>query len=460
MRPVDATPMPNLVRTIPVLATLLLVSLAPVGQAQVQNPNVSTPTTLYFHIFDTFNPFPINTQPMNVSFFEVGGNSFPTASGTPVHTIAGDQVGDYDFNTIYGFATSGPVEYDFIENGRPRFHPERGIAADVPLDTSVTPYVYLYVDVRDFLSCDVDHADFCGDTGGLPQVLPAFVFDFEMRTRNVLGEDADLDAGDLIMDGQLKAHLADTHAAGQNAVLPADIGGTPVLKPDESGVIEVKIPLTFGPTTTIPKRDAYHVKLSWYQDPSDGQSEDQFAQGYVRFVSSIEHLPRLELAIMNPVYIDFIHPQVAAGILLIHSGVNSPWGTYDVDVANIGVEVRDEAGNVVDAKLQPFISQNQHVHNLHDKPAEVTYLWRFRDDGAKDGDYTIHISVPNLAGNAVATGQAGFTLEGKKAYGISESGEIVEPVDTEGKDKGSPGLPLVGALLALAAVALLRRRSA
>src|SRR5687767_9983654 len=114
------------------LATLAagLLALATPGQAQLSNPDGPTPTTLYFHIFDTLNAFPINTQPMDADFFRVGGTSFPTAS----NAVVSQQAGDFDFNTIRGFSTSGPVEYDFIENGLPRYHPERGIAADVRID--------------------------------------------------------------------------------------------------------------------------------------------------------------------------------------------------------------------------------------------------------------------------------------------------------------------------------------
>src|SRR5688572_25296844 len=176
------------------LATGLLAA-APV-QGQRDNPDEATPTRLYFHIFDTFNAFPINTQAMNVSFFEVGGTNFPTVSQTPVS----QQVGDYDFNTIYGFLTSGPVEYDFIENGRPRYHPERGIAADVLIDDSVKPTAYFYMDVRDLFGTDSD-GEPADASPGLPNVLPSFTFRVEARTGNSLSPE-DLGSGTLLMSGQ------------------------------------------------------------------------------------------------------------------------------------------------------------------------------------------------------------------------------------------------------------------
>ena len=438
------------VRALSALALATLLSAAWPVQAQLQNPEESTPTTLYFHIFDTFNAFPINTQPMDVSFFEVGGTNFPTAS----NTIVSDQVGDYDFNTIRGFSTSGPVEYDFIENGHPRFHPERGIAADVKVDPSVQPVVYLYMDVRDLFSTDA------GDPAvGLPQALPSFTFRFTMRTGNEIGPDTDLDAGQLLMSGQTTAHVVDTHAVGANGPFAGQVApdGTPIFVPDDSGVVEFAIPLAVA-GSVIPKADSFNVRIDWYQNPS-GQpdQDDQVAEGWMRLVSDAQHQPRLEMAILNPVYIEYIHPEVAAGILLIHSCVNSPWGTYDVDVANITVAVE---GPSAPATLQQVISQNSHVHGLHDKCAEVTYLWRFREEGAKNGEYDIRLDVPNVGGASVASGQAGFTVEGKKAYGIDEGGEVVEPAASdEGKESPLPVGPAI-ALLVVALAALVRRRSA
>ncbi|MFO1532449.1 MAG: hypothetical protein ABR562_01930, partial [Thermoplasmatota archaeon] len=111
----------------------MVLFLVPVAHAQpasaagtgLNNPTKATPTSLYFHIFDIFNNFAINTQVQHPGFFKVGGTNFPTAVTAQTN---------YDFNTIYGYSTSGPVEYGFIENGQPRFHPERGIASDVTID--------------------------------------------------------------------------------------------------------------------------------------------------------------------------------------------------------------------------------------------------------------------------------------------------------------------------------------
>lgn len=417
-----------------------LVVTAPVD-AQIDNPSISTPTTLYYHIFDTFNNFVINTQPMDVSFFEVGGTSFPTVTGTPANEAMGAQ---YDFNTIYGTSTAGPVEYEFIENGKPRFHLERGIAADVEIDADVQPVSYLYIDVRDFTGQDE-----------ASNVLPELTVRFTMRTGDQPGRDADYDGGDLIMHGEKTATVC---ADGATAPAPAEEACTQaldglhdVLLPDADGIVEFAIPMEVA-MDTIPKEDAFNVRIDWWQEDAAGAvcGEDQCAEGYLRLAADQDHLPRLEMNVLNPVYIDFIHPQVAAGTLLIHAGVNSPWGTYDVDADSINLTI-DGPSRPVD--VQRVVAQNQHVHGFHHKAAEITYLWKFRQEEAATGDYTITLEVPNAAGTATATGQAGFTIEGKRAYGVDATGQVVPETEAEdGKDSPGPGavLFLVPALAALA----------
>lgn len=433
-----------------IMASMPVTNAQGTGGEGLQNPTKPTTTSLYFHIFDTFNAFPINTQlPQPEGFFKVGGTNFPSA----VVPESNGQV-NYDFNTIYGFATSGPVEYNFIENGQPRFHPERGIARDVLIDSTVQPYAYIYVQVRDVIG-----------TPSHTMVLPKFTFRVHMGTGNVIGPDANLDANPAIMDGQLTAYLWDLPMAPpaseiqdpgcNNPGMPS--GVCPILVPDADGIIEYKIPMELK-DTKIPKVDAYHMRIDWFQDPShDGSQGDRFAEGYMRLVSDNDHHPRLVMAVKNPVYFEFIHPQVASGILLIHTCENSPWGTYDIDVANMTVAVE---GPSVPQDLPVVVSQNMHVHNLHDKCAEVTYLWRFREEQAAEGDYKITVTVQNLNHTAMAIGTASFHVDAKSAYGVSDEGEVVKPAVEDGASNSSPGASFLVVAVLLVGAVMLRRRQA
>lgn len=425
-------------RSLVALCALALVAVP--AQGQIDNPNESTPTSLYFHVFDTFNKFVVNTQPMDSAEFRVGGANFPTLVGTPVNDAYGAQ---FDFNTVYGYSTAGPVEYGFIENGKPRMHPERGIAQDVVIDTSVQPVVYLYGTLRDLIG-----------EQELPNAMVDYTLRVQMREGDDPGRNADYDSGALIMSGEETFHVVRGEPFNQ-LVGQEDPNGVPVVGPDANGVIEFAIPLTID-QDRITKASAYNIRLDWYQLASTPVvADDQFSEGYMRLHADPDHLPRLEMNVMNPVYISFVHPQVAAGTLLIHTGMNSPWGTYDIDPSNITISV---TGPSTPINLDQVIAQNQHVHGLHDQDAEVTYLWKFRDEGAANGDYTITIEVPNSVGNAVATATAGFTIEGKKAFGVSDDGQIVEPSGDE-DSKGSPSIGFLGALGLLGAALLARRRA-
>ncbi len=405
----------------------------------------STPTTLYFHVFDTLTAFPINTQQPKSSFFEVGGTSFPTIASQ-----------GFTFNSIRGFGTPGPVEYNYIEAGRPRFHFEHGIADAVQLDKDKGATAYLYLDVRDFLGLH-----------NAPDVLPSFTFHVAMRAGNDLASDQILDTGQLLLQGSLTAHVANLRACApdpqtldpmqcqdtNSAIANTDVNGVPVLIPDAAGVVEFPITLDM-PASAIPK-SSYNVKVEWWQNPTGDASQDrQFAEGYMRLVSDHDHHPRIELAVTNPLAFTFVHPEVAAGILLIHTGINSPWGTYDVDVANMTATV---TGPSAPQKLIRVTSQNAHVHNLHDKPVEVTWLWRFREEGAKLGDYAITVKANDIQKNATVTQTAGFTIAEDRAFGVDESGHEVASTFTDNA-KASPaaGMLVAGVLAACAIVA--RRR--
>jgi hypothetical protein len=312
----------------------------------------------------------------------------------------------------------------------------------------VQPVAYLYLDVRDFLG---------GQAG--PNALPSFTFRVEMREGNAVGLEKDLDGMPLIMKGQLTLDVADGQALspanGQLAGQTNPVTGNPIAVPDEAGVVEFRIPLKLE-AARIPRTESYHLRIDWYQNPTgDPAQDDALAEGYMRLVSDATHHPRLEMAILNPVYIEHVHPQVAAGILLVHTAVNSPWGTYDVDVANMTIEV---AGPSTPRELPVVISQNAHIHDRHDEAVEVTYLWRFRDEGAATGDYTIKVRVPNLAGTAVAEATTGFRVEEKQAYGLIDGEpdpEAVALAETE----SAPAAGL-GAAAALLVALLARRRSA
>jgi hypothetical protein len=489
------------------LVILLAFTTLPLATAQdsIDNPNESTPTTLYFHIFDTINRFVINTQPMDSEFFDVGGANYPTTPdiGTGIPGTGLPINNGYDLNTIYGYSTAGPVEYDFIENGKPRFHPERGIAATVDLDASVTPVAYLYFDLRDAIGSD-----------GLMTAQPFFTVSVKVQEGDDPGLDAKLDDGRDIMSGRMTVQAIDTDLQpgakflcdatccepGKEDIytdcqalylafggfrdseptkvdVPVDqalegqsVGAQQFVIPDDNGIVQVIVPLTMH-QDTIPKKEAYNVRLDWFtSDPADGAviPDDQLSTGWLRLASDPEHLTRMEFNVMNPIYFSFIHPQVAGGSLLIHAGGNSPWGTYDVNLEEVEIEVIHESGTKVpDNQLKKLLNSNEHVHGLHDEDAQMTFLWDFRDNEAEVGEYTIKMKITNdavddngdYAASATAQGEAKFIISETEAIGLDTSGKIVEATSTlDSGEVESPGVGAFGAMALLGAALIIARR--
>ena len=44
-----------------------------------------------------------------------------------------------------------------------------------------------------------------------------------------------------------------------------------------------------------------------------------------------DHRPRMELSIMDPIRLEYLHPQFVGDDLVIHTSMNSAWGNYDVN---------------------------------------------------------------------------------------------------------------------------------
>src|SRR5688572_18809847 len=116
------------------VATTALLSLAaaPGATAQeigINNPNASTPTTLYFHLID-FQDFPINTQLPDDRFTSNEGIGLATHSTNCIDNPPAGGSPFTDNQKYYGYSSPSYVEYNFEQDGKPRTHPERGISYD------------------------------------------------------------------------------------------------------------------------------------------------------------------------------------------------------------------------------------------------------------------------------------------------------------------------------------------
>ncbi len=368
---------------------MVLLHLAPV-RAEGLTPAAPAPAVLNVHMTDD-ERLVMNTLPVVYGWSETG--------------ICEDPAADVVF--LIPLASLGALDSNFTINGQSRFHLERGLARDIHLrNASVNVQVRIPI-----------------DTPPMP--------DFYV-VADVLGHEPSGGSSNLADEPKV--------AHGQSApqvVLPS----TAVQQLAMAFSLDLVANATLAKTGQVVLALTLHTGLGCQ------------ATRAVALTSFEDHRTRLEFTIADPVYFEFIHPEVAAGILLIHTAANSPFGTEDLDAQNMTVTID---GPSKPRELPVVVAQNSHVHNLHDKAAEVTWIWRFRDEGAASGDYTINVTASNRQHTATANGQASFHIDAKGSYGIDDRGQTVSAAGDPGA-KASP-TQVAGAVAALAFALLLSAR--
>lgn len=411
-------------RAVAVLLTLVLLAGA---SAQIHNSNESTPVTLYFHL-NGFQDFPVNTQPPEDFASDDSGRGATGLTSTCLPDGTPNQLRG-DFHTFYGFSTPGYVQYEELDkNGTIRIHEERGLAADVILDrpTGATLYWYLTTDLGQ-RGIELD----------IPLIVPSVKVAATIRSGDDVGlGDSAYNQGTLIGYGESPAqHL-----------LPELASEGPV-------IYEFAVPIVFE-TDLIDKEEAFNIRVDIMMDiPSCNETDSAFMPGLVSVHTSKEHRPRMDLSIMNPVFVEYVHPQIQGDRLVIHTGLGSPWGNYDVDESPGGIEVTISGPSEAKSMQRAAVVQRTHEHNHHFEPVDVTYVWPFERDEAELAEYKIDVQVWNDQRTGSSTGSAVIDLESRT--GIDAGGNQVGEEKTGETEEAPVGLllPIIG-LLGLA----LRRR--
>ncbi len=410
-----------------ILVALLLVS-GSVAQSTIDNPDASTPTTLYFHL-DAHQDFPINTQLPDDRYAKGSSRGVLASTTTCSPDGAPGQV-DQSHHTVYGFSTPGYVEYDFEEQGGPRIHPERGLAYDVELDTSgMTGYWYLKTNVD---------AEQSGGLNDVPVLVPKVVVEFTMRTGDAVSFGAEAyNAGQLIASGT--SEPVDLYPDESNPAYRP--------QPDGSHVYEIPVPMGFEKDTL--KADGedggYNLRVDVYTEIPGCDQDNSFMPGSVEIFTAPDYRPRLELAIFNPIQIEFIHPQFIGADLLIHTALNSPWGNYDVDESEGGISMVVTGPTPANSVQPVAFEQRHHEHGFHFEPVDVTYQWDYAADDAEAADYQLLVTVWNDQRTAFATGSA--TIDIASMTATDDEGNMVHQQEL---DEQETPMPLGLAVLALA----------
>ncbi|MCA1818615.1 MAG: hypothetical protein ABR562_02715 [Thermoplasmatota archaeon] len=286
-----------------------------------------------------------------------------------------------------------PTEFGFFANRTPRFHPERGLARDIHVQAARLHWV---IDLPDDSHLAV------------PIRIEAWI------RASGSADVAELEAAPIV-----------AHGVAAGLWLPA-------------GTHEVEVPLDVVEDGAIAKAAGFSLRV----DLHDGKDCASPTEMRIQAVSRPGARSRLDLATREGVYVDFVHPQVAGGIVLVHASANSPFGTSDLHLGDLIVE-----GPGVPRNLTKIVAPVSHEHR--GSSAEVTWTWRFHDEGAPEGTYHLSLAAWNLAHTSSAMAQASFTIQGHGGYGIDDKGQTVTVQEPSAAAGAGPFLiPLLAALTA------------
>jgi len=439
----------------------------------IHNPTASTPTTLYMHLLD-LQDFPINTQKPDDKWTQsqAWGLATSTTSCLPKDT-PGAKVAQ-EFHTFYGYSSPSYVEYNTIEGGKPRIHPERGISYDALLDANAPFDLYWYMTAQS-----------AGSGGGLPADPDAV----PTPLANVVVA-ANIRAGDGI---SVNDHLYNTgpllvHGSTTPATLVADqvvpVPGQPAPTVRALGSLgngtwlyEFRVPMTVD-TPVIPRATGYNLRVDVYMDnpacgdpTGDSPSSGAIMPNTVRIHSDALHRPRMQFSVLDPIRIDALHPQFVGDELVVHAAMNAVWGNYDV--AEPSIYTPDVVNGITMTVTGPTDPKALHMvaivshsldHYQHQNDVTAVYDWPYKEDSAAAGVYHVHLEAWNDQHTAMASADSQFEIGRNTALNCT----LGAACTSEGPLASGPahtapaaGLPAVLGVLAAAAAALaVRRRTA
>ncbi|MHB8634194.1 MAG: hypothetical protein ACYDBQ_09550 [Thermoplasmatota archaeon] len=393
-------------------ATVALQGAAAEGGSD-PSPSVSTPTTLYFHVIQ-HDDMPINTQIPSNNWTAQDPAGLGNASSSCVPPVPGEAFTGQERHTYYGYSSPSIVQYDVLEQGKPRVHPERGLSYDALLD-STKPWVLHWYLKSQAVASNQAPAGPGSDPNRIPVVVPNVVVKATVRTGDgvSLGNQA-YNSGAVLGEGKsdpitLAGPATDSVNRGK--------GGYESYNETSDGSQIYGFAVTIVPAASaIPKATGYNVRIDVTMD--NGACNDPGGSGYlmpnlVRVYSDDVHRPRMALAVLDPIRIDIMHPQFVGDEMVVHTEMNTPWGNYDVNNRPGGVQLHIRGpGLTADPPHLHVVAflQRQEEHNHHTQDVAVTYAWPYKVDSAADGTYRVAMSATNLQETATATETATFQI--------------------------------------------------
>lgn len=409
------------------VAGLLLV-VAPSANAAVSAPIGSTPTTLYAHLLDV-QDFPVNTQPPQFLFERSPGVALAahTLSCLPDPPAGGNPF--MDSHSWHGFSTPTYVDYDFMQDGRPRYNNQRGLAWDIPVDTSVPATLHWYLAQQSPL----------GGADTVPVPVPNVVVQATIREPDAISvDDSAYDTGPTLAQGRsAPAILAGEASQGVRHGMV-----------DGQHVYSFTVPLAFD-AARLPRATGYTVRVDAYieSDACAPGGGGLMPNGFVPFMDA-DHLPRVELTVQDPLRVQMLRPGFVNGTVLIEAEFASAWGAYDVDEGNITLEVVGPQGAV--AHHQEYLIQRTVEWGHFLEPVRAAWTLP-ASDALPPGLYNVTLVIRNDQHTATAFAQAAFHIDPNVAYPAPEGGGRPAVAETtQAMPAPTPALLLALLLLGLA----------
>lgn len=420
----------------------------------IYNPTVSTPTSMYFHI-NGVQQFPINTQQPDDRYADVPGRGVVSHTGCVEDPTDAQEFTAASYHTWYGYSSPSLVEYDVDDNGKPRIHYERGLSYDIELDADKPAVFTWFLEGKSPIPYEGEV-----EPDQFPMVMPQVV------VRATIREGDDISVGDTAFNqGKLIA-------IGES--VPTDLLGAAtsdnehVTRHDVDGrsVYQFTFPLTYD-ADTITREEGYNVRVDAFMENPycrDPAAENSMMLDFARIHTSSNYRPQLQWNIMNPLYIEMMHPQFVGDDLVVHTQINSPWGSYDVqgDLAReqpLGFDIKGPSPVMT---LDRILVDHSLGHGpaYHFLPVQATWLWDYQADQAKDGIYTVTLYAQNDQQTAEAYAVSTFQIgNGKVCYPGEDGLETCSATPTKVDNVESPGVPFIAIIVALAGIALARRVS-
>ncbi len=391
--------------------------------------------TLYFHV-NGFLDYPINAQrPADVP----GKHSDGSLPSGCVETALGS-FSSYSKHTWYGYNTPSKVEYDVLENGRPRVYHERGLNLDLELRGEA-------IAIHWFLE-GVTEAG--GETSPEHPPIP------DVIVRAIVREGDDVSVSNEAFNMGAIIAQAQTEPVTLAREFTQETDQVKVHTLGERSIYEFILVAPIE-NPVIDRDEAFNVRIDAFVDepvcdgPTPGEDGDYAMPANVIPHASTEFQPRLHLVVNKTVAITSFDASVNGDTLRLDAWVSGHLGNYHVlgshaDEPPIVFELRG-----ADQALNVSTSEPQRTHGNQFSPPPGFNLWGHVDVTRLRGQYDVVLSISNDQGTDTAEVNGTLTVDGDVTFCHAGVCEVLLAGEKE-----SPAGP--GGLVALAALALLRRR--